>query len=74
MEGVKKETKDIIQTGKEDMRAHVECQVKGIKNHVDGCIGKIEEDKDQRKIEEVEEKFKGRVATSRRGLMNLRID
>ncbi|GBO40394.1 hypothetical protein AVEN_242818-1 [Araneus ventricosus] len=63
------------------MRAHFESQVEGIKDHVSRCIGKMEEDvqgaegvieKVQRKIEEVETKFKGRSATSRRDLVILR--
>ncbi|GBM42596.1 hypothetical protein AVEN_183876-1 [Araneus ventricosus] len=33
---------DLIRTGKEEMRAHVEIQVEGLKNRVDGCTGKME--------------------------------
>ncbi|GBN34689.1 hypothetical protein AVEN_116959-1 [Araneus ventricosus] len=36
--------KDLIQAGKEEMRADFKSQVEGIENYVDRCIGRMEEE------------------------------
>ncbi|GBL88772.1 hypothetical protein AVEN_158904-1 [Araneus ventricosus] len=36
------ETKDLIRSGKEEMRAHVESQVGEIKDHVNKCVKKMD--------------------------------
>ncbi|GBM32238.1 hypothetical protein AVEN_131626-1 [Araneus ventricosus] len=47
--------KHLIRAGKEEMRAHVESQVEGIKDYIDVCIGRMEEEVQgvKGKIEEV---------------------
>ncbi|GBM36443.1 hypothetical protein AVEN_234825-1 [Araneus ventricosus] len=59
MENIQKEMKDLIRAGKEEMGAHVTSQVEGIKDHVDGCIGRMEEEVQgvKGKIEEVKTEF-----------------
>ncbi|GBN64521.1 hypothetical protein AVEN_146717-1 [Araneus ventricosus] len=56
MEQVQEEMKDLILTGKKEMRSNIENQVEGIKVHVDECIGRMEEEVQgmKGKIEEVE--------------------
>ncbi|GBM04781.1 hypothetical protein AVEN_20219-1 [Araneus ventricosus] len=46
---------DLIRASKEEMRTLVESQVEGIKDHVDGCLGRMEEQVQgvKGKIEEV---------------------
>ncbi|GBO33786.1 hypothetical protein AVEN_262043-1 [Araneus ventricosus] len=44
MEKVQEEMKDLIRAGKEEVRAHVAGQVVGIKDHVDGCLDRMEEE------------------------------
>ncbi|GBM67440.1 hypothetical protein AVEN_265395-1 [Araneus ventricosus] len=63
-----------MKNGQGEMRAHVESQVQGMKEHVNRCSekvediqvvnGEIEEVKDnvQRKITEVEDKVKGKIS------------
>ncbi|GBL75655.1 hypothetical protein AVEN_154970-1 [Araneus ventricosus] len=44
MEQVQEQMKNLILAERKEMKAYVESQVEGMKEHVDRSIGKIEED------------------------------
>ncbi|GBM61247.1 hypothetical protein AVEN_145423-1 [Araneus ventricosus] len=63
----------LIRAGKEEMRAHVASQVEGIKDHVDGCIGRKEEEVQgvKGKIEEVKTEAQEKTSDLERRLSDL---
>ncbi|GBN02467.1 Transposon Ty3-I Gag-Pol polyprotein [Araneus ventricosus] len=58
---------------KEEMRAHVVSQVEGIEDHVDGCIGRMEEEVQgvKGKIEEVKTEVQEKMSDLERRLSDL---
>ncbi|GBM20740.1 hypothetical protein AVEN_105967-1 [Araneus ventricosus] len=73
MEQVQEEMKDLIRAGKEEMRAHVVSQVEGIKDHVNGCIGRMEEEVQgvKGKIEEVKTEVHEKMSDLERRLSDI---
>ncbi|GBN24594.1 Retrovirus-related Pol polyprotein from transposon 297, partial [Araneus ventricosus] len=73
MEQVQEEMKDLIRAGKEEMRVHVASQVEGIKDHVDECVGRMEEEVQgvKGKIEEVKTEVQEKMSDLERRLSDL---
>ncbi|GBN10607.1 hypothetical protein AVEN_18038-1, partial [Araneus ventricosus] len=73
MEQVQEEMKDLLRADKEEMRVHVASQVEGIKDHVDGCIGRMEEEVQgvKGKIEEVKTEVQEKMSDLERRLSDL---